>query len=68
MDVITIYAGSRDNKTKGRKWLHSLLSTFSVSAVRRQAINSLRPSDAYVGLTVIGSDNCLSPGRHRAII
>ena len=29
--------------------------------------NSLRPSDAYK-LTIIGSDNGLSPGRHKAII
>ena len=38
---------------------------------RPQCINSLRPSDAYkcVGnLTIIGSDNGLSPGRHQAII
>ena len=36
-----------------------------------KAINSLRPSDAYicvVNLTIIGSDNGLSPGRHQAII
>ena len=30
-------------------------------------INSLRPSDAYK-LTIIGSDNGLSPGRPQAII
>ena len=36
-----------------------------------QAINSLRPSDAYIcvsKLTIIGSDNGLSPGRRQAII
>ena len=33
-------------------------------------INSLRPRDAYalVTLTIIGSDNGMSPGRHQAII
>ena len=33
-------------------------------------INSLRPSDAYMlnKLTIIGSDNALSPGRRQAII
>ena len=34
-------------------------------------INSLRPSDAYIcvsKLTIIGSDNGLSPGRRQAII
>ena len=31
--------------------------------------NSLRPSDAYMRkLTIIASDNGLSPGRHQAII
>ena len=33
----------------------------------RWGINSLRPSDAYK-LTIIGSNNGLSPGRHQAII
>ena len=35
-----------------------------------QHVNSLRPSDAYicVKLTIIGSDNDLSPGRRQAII
>ena len=31
-------------------------------------LNSLRPSDAYMQLTIIGSDNGLSPGRRKAII
>ena len=33
-------------------------------------INSLRPSDAYMRhkLTIIGSDNGLSPGRRQAIV
>ena len=38
---------------------------------RPQNVNSLRPSDAYVcvsNLTIIGSDNGLSPGRRQAII
>ena len=30
-------------------------------------VNSLRPSDAYM-LTIIGSDNGMSPGRRQAII
>ena len=39
--------------------------------VLRSHINSLRPSDAYIcisKLTIIGSDNSLSPGQHQAII
>ena len=38
---------------------------------RPQWVNSLRPSDAYIcvsNLTIIGSDNGLSPGRRQAII
>ena len=38
---------------------------------RASLVNSLRPSDAYIcvgNLTIIGSDNGLSPGRRQAII
>ena len=39
--------------------------------VTRNRFNSLRPSDAYIcvgNLTIVGSDNGLSPGRRQAII
>ena len=53
------------------KWqlLSSMKKDFIL--VWRNGINSLRPSDAYIcvsELTIIGSDNGLSPGRCQAII
>ena len=42
-----------------------------VQSMTRASFNSLRPSDAYIcvgKLTIIGSDNGLSPGRRQAII
>ena len=42
-----------------------------ICVFRPQWVNSLRPSDAYIcvgNLTIIGSDNGLSPGRRQAII
>ena len=39
------------------------------SPISYHTINSLKPSDAYMcNLTIIGSDNGLSPGRRQAII
>ena len=37
-----------------------------VNNMSQSRINSLRPRDAY--RTIIVSDNCVSPGRHQAII
>ena len=42
-----------------------------VPLIQHEPFNSLRPSDAYIGvsnLTIISSDNGLSPGRRQAII
>ena len=60
-----------------RKFIHSLhvwngpIRINSVAADGLWILNSWRPSDAYIcvgKITIIGSDNGLSPGRRQAII
>ena len=49
---------------------HSVDYGFGHILFKRMLLNSLRPSDAYMRqkLTIIGSDNGLSPGRRQVII
>ena len=58
-----------DTKPLSRTMSTKSMTPYGVT--RPQNVNSLRPSDAYVcvsNLTIIGSDNGLSPGRRQAII
>ena len=47
--------------------LHGGVIWILFSDLKNNVFNSLKPSDVYK-LATIGSNNALSPGRHRAII